>query len=128
VTTVWAKAGLMLRDALDSGARHASLLIAAPSGLHAQWRPEAHAGSGDVTKGPIPAAPDEPLLLRLTRRGNTITTEYSSDHGKSFHPASDPMTFDRPLPLTLHVGLVITSHDLDRSSEAIFDRFRIQPR
>jgi regulation of enolase protein 1 (concanavalin A-like superfamily) len=60
-----------------------------------------------------------PITLRLTRRGDTLTAEYSTDEGKSFQ-AVDRYLFVPPLPKTLHVGLLITADNRTRVSEARF--------
>ena len=66
-----------------------------------------------------------PIMLRLTRRGNTITPSYSLDEGQTFLAVGGPLTFAQPLAPTLHVGLAISSNDRDRHSEAAFSDFQI---
>ena len=68
-----------------------------------------------------------PIVLRLTRQGDTITARYSTDEGKSFQAACEPMTFDSPLPKTVYAGLAITAHDASQTSEARFSGLRVEP-
>ena len=77
------------------------------------------------------AAMKLPILLRLTRRGDTITAEYSRDNGKSFQPAgkqfdievlgyirNDPATTEiytllpRIQAMTVHDGRVVAIYDI----------------
>jgi hypothetical protein len=104
-TNAWAKAGLMIRESLDPGARNASLFATTAHGLLYQWRPTAN----DVTESKAVvghAGLKLPILLRITRRGNTLTSDYSTDSGRSFHPAGEPVSFDPPLARTIYGGLV----------------------
>jgi len=126
-THAWAKAGLMLRESLQPGARNASLFTTAESGLTYQWRPAAN----DLTESKAVlehAGLKLPILLRITRRGNTISTEYSMDYGKRFHPADDPFPFQPPLPEAIYAGLAITAHDPAQVSEAKFSGLEVRKR
>jgi hypothetical protein len=131
-TDEWAKASLMLRESLEAGARNVYLLSTGTHGLIYQWRPAA-AGPTDsigVIQRPAPAPTllKLPLLLRLTRRGNTITAQYSRDQGRSFQPAGAPYQFDEPLPETAYGGPAITAHDASQVSEAKSDGLEIRKR
>ena len=65
-------------------------------------------------------SPRLPILLRLTRRGNTVTRQYSTDEGRTFRSAGPPVTFDRPLPKRLYIGLASAAGDRRQISEATF--------
>ena len=84
----------------------------------------------DASGGSI--IPDEklrlPIVLRLARQGDTITARYSTDEGKTFQAAGEPLTFESPLPKTVYAGLAITAHDASQTSEAKFDGLKIEPR
>lgn len=126
-TNEWAKAGVMFRESLMPGARHAMLLTSASSGLAFQWR----AAAGAESEWPDAATIESdllklPLLLRLTRRGKTITAEYSTDDGKTFQSAGDPLTFAEDLPKTVYVGLAVTAHDDEQLTEATFQAPKIE--
>lgn len=123
----WAKAGIMIRESLEPGARHAMLVLTPANGLAFQWRMQRN----DISEWPGSAAIDSdsllpPLVLRLTRRGNTITPEYSTDNGQTFQSAGDPVTFETALPRTVHVGLAITAHTTAQVSEAKFSNLEIR--
>jgi hypothetical protein len=68
-----------------------------------------------------------PVLVRLTRRGSTITTEYSLDEGRSFRPASAPVTFHPPLPRTVYAGASIWAPSESEPGEVTLHELRIAP-
>jgi hypothetical protein len=63
--------------------------------------------------------------LRLTRRGNTILAEYSSDKGRSFRAVGPQFTFPDPLPKRMYVGLFWDDYSVGSASEAKFSGLRI---
>jgi hypothetical protein len=124
----WAKAALMLRDSIDPGARHLHLGISPAHGLYLQCRSFTNDYTDDVgSPRAIPAALKPPLMLRLIRQGDKITAQYSTDHGKSFRTAGDPVTFYPPLPRSVFVGLAVTAHNAAKVTEARFRDLRIEP-
>jgi hypothetical protein len=70
-----------------------------------------------------------PIVLRLTRQGDTITAEYSTDDGRTFQPGGG-RTFDPSLPNALYVGPMISSGHVSetrsQTSRARFDRIEIR--
>jgi hypothetical protein len=110
------QAGLMLREGLDAGARQMRIGFAPVSnayaadgkgGLHVDQRTGTDVvrrfkrllSSSSVTL---------PIVLRLTRQGETITAEYSLDDGKTFE-AGGSYTFAPPLEKSLFVGLYVNA-------------------
>jgi regulation of enolase protein 1 (concanavalin A-like superfamily) len=119
-----APSGLIIRESLDAGAREMMICHIATSGLIRQWR----ATSDGPTIGwqsLLEGAFKPPLVLRLTRRGNTITPEYSTDDGKTFRVAP-AITFSPPLGRTLYVGMMIASHSRTKASTMRFRDFVVQ--
>jgi len=103
----WTKAGLMVREGLSPGARHASF-FATPSitkGTAFQFRDPENDISSHI------AGPDlaPPVWLKLVRRGDTVTGYYR-------HNITDPWTtlqykvFSFHLADSLDVGLAVSSH------------------
>jgi hypothetical protein len=121
-----AGAGLMIRESLDPGGRTASLMVHhGPAGLRFQWRPSRDAWA--QSRPPLPeAALRLPILLRLTRRGDTLTAGYSKDDGKSWRPAGEAVRFEEPLPRSVYAGLAVTSHREGEISAARFRGVRIR--
>jgi hypothetical protein len=123
----WAKAGVMLRESLEGGARDAYLVITPGRGLAFQWR----AATGDLTNTglPLPSVSQKmPITLRLTRQGDTVWAEYAQDPGERFESAGDRLVFTPALARRLYAGLVITSHQSGNLSEATFSGLTIQNR
>lgn len=117
----WAKAGLMIRETLEPGSRTAYLVLTPVNGLAFQWREATNQNASWPGSAAIDSASlVPPITIRLTRRGNEITPEYSLDDGKTFQSAGDPFVFEPDLARMVHVGLCITAHDANRISEAKF--------
>jgi hypothetical protein len=119
--------GLMIRESLDGTARRAALLMTPGVGLAFQTR----AGTAEYADENDPSAIAgntlrAPVVLRLTRQGNTISSEYSTDSGKTFQPAGDPLTFDQDLPASLSVGLFMNSTDRFNLATAKLSDLQIQ--
>jgi hypothetical protein len=108
----------MIRESIDSGARSMFLGPTAAAGLISQWRATAYdPGAGRRTIGD--ASLKIPIMLRLTRKGNSITAEYSLDDGQTFQ-MSRAITFAPPLATMLYLGLYISADDRSQISEARF--------
>jgi WD40 repeat protein len=123
----YAQAGLMVRESLEAGSRHVSLIAHAAENLATLWRFVANDETADEEALPS-ATLKMPIALRLTRQGSTVTPEYSRDAGKSFQPAGDPVQFDDALAKRVYVGLAISSRDVTQISEATFRGLRIEQR
>lgn len=120
-----ARAGLMIRESLEPGARNTYLYTTPLRGLIYQWRPAANETTNDM--GVIFDPPRFPMLLRLGRRGNTLMAEYSLDNGRRFQPVANPLTLDPPLVPTVYVGLANSSLEVNEISEAKFRDLQIKP-
>jgi hypothetical protein len=119
----------MVRESVEAGARHAHLGTTSDQGLFFQWRPLTNAYTDDHDRPVIShAALKLPIMLRLTRSGDTITAQYSTDQGRSIRAAGDPLTFHPPLAKTVYVGLAVTAHNPNQVSEAKFRGLRIEQR
>ena len=78
-TNVWAKAGVMIRQSLDAGSPMAYMIQSAASGASFGWRLLAAGTCGSMTQAGIVA----PQWVKLTRKGNAFTAQYSAD-GKTW--------------------------------------------
>jgi hypothetical protein len=110
------KAGLMMRDSLAPGARHA-FILATPGpakGLAFQRRPTT-GGASVHTAGP---AAEPPALLRLVRTGAVVSAYYSFQSGS--WTLLGTQTF-ASLPATVRVGFAVGSHVHGRLATATFD-------
>jgi hypothetical protein len=133
-TSASAKAGLMIREGLTTGAREADLVLTgSQNGLVFEWRDAANA-AGNQAANPLIDAPDliPPLWIRLTRNGDKITAEYSLD-GTTWKGGTDPnnQATISGLAAQVNVGLAITSSQGPGSgrdfTEATFQNLTITP-
>jgi regulation of enolase protein 1 (concanavalin A-like superfamily) len=103
-----APAGLVVRESLDPGARYDSLVQRLTIGLVREQR---CSPSEATTKNQLIQAKELtfPIVLRITRQGNTLTAAYSRDDGKTFEVAGSPLEHAPPLEKTLYVGVAACS-------------------
>ena len=111
-TDPWAKAGVMLRDTLSPGSKHAFAALTPGNGLAFQRRPQA-GGSSQNTGGGSASAP---VWVRLTRVGDTLTASRSPD-GQSWSTIGSAAV---PMGDSLYAGMAVTSHNDGTVSEATF--------
>ena len=94
----WAKAGLLVKDGLDAGARYAAVMVTGGHGVRMQY---------DFTADTAgPATSSEFQWLRLTRAGDTLTG-YASMDGTRWSTVG-VVDLDG-LPSTVRAGLFVTS-------------------
>jgi hypothetical protein len=102
-----APAGIVARESLDGGARYVALMDWSANGLWRQWRPAPYDHTGLFFRNQSQAlhngALRAPIVLRITRKGDTLTSSYSLDEGKTFR-GEHAVTFSPPLAKTLYVG------------------------
>ena len=102
-TNEWAKAGVMIRESLTTGSRHASTFATAANGLAYQRRPVTD-GASTHTAGPGSPAP---YWVRIERQGNVVISSASPD-GTTWTEIRRETIAMSP---TVYVGLAVTSHN-----------------
>jgi len=117
-TDPWAKAGVMMRETLDAGAKHIAMVVTPGSGVSLQLR--ATTGSDSEEAATI-AGVEAPQWVRLTRSGNTFTGEYSAN-GTTWQTVGS-MTM--PILTNLYAGLAVTSHNTNATCTAEFSDINI---
>jgi hypothetical protein len=124
-TSGWAKAGPMIRESLDPGARSAMIYATPANGVAFQWREitSEHTALAQVVDA---ASLKLPIVLRLTRQGNTISSEFSTDDGATFNAAAEPFIYEAGLPARLYVGLAATAHTSRQVTEARFNGLEVK--
>jgi hypothetical protein len=126
-THAWAKAGVMIRESLTPGSKHAMAIVSAAKGLSMQYR-GATGGTSSEAVRTIGAAP---VWLRLTREGNRISTFYAVNPEVS--PDGHIYTWEPLGEVTLamnanvYLGLAVTSHTAGTLATAVFDDVFIRP-
>jgi hypothetical protein len=117
----WVKAGLMIREGLSAGARHASILATPRTerGIAFQRRRQAN-GLSVHTAGPAVAPPG---WLALGRIGDTISAYYRPSASASWILVGrDTLP---GLPLGVSVGLAVSSHVDGTLATAVFDNVTV---
>ncbi len=113
----WAKAGVMIRETLEAGSKHAFVAVTpTPShGLSFQRRPVAGQASANTDVADI----EIPHWVKLTRTGNTFTAQHSADGSTWVDIAVDP-ALEIQMAGNVYIGLALTSHDAAISTSAEF--------
>ena len=115
----WSKAGVMIRESLAAGSRHAMVAASAAQGYTFQRRLET-AGLSISTAGPSTGPPG---WVRLVRTGDVF---------KGYHSANNitwTLIGHEVIPLgdTVYVGLPVTSHNPQVAAVAVIDAVTVTP-
>jgi fibronectin type 3 domain-containing protein len=97
-----AKAGVMIRETLAAGSRHAMADVQSSSGIEFIWRSSTGGSSSSSGAGGTP-----PNWVRLTRTNNVFTAYYSGD-GNSWTQNGFPVTI--AMTVGAYIGLPVCSH------------------
>jgi RHS repeat-associated protein len=116
-THPWAKAGVMLRESLTAGSRHAMTVLTAANGVAFQRRVTIN-GTSTHTAGALVSAP---YWVRLVRSGSTLTAYQSADGMTWQLVGSETIS----LPASVYVGLAVTAHDNTLLNTATFDNVSV---
>jgi endonuclease/exonuclease/phosphatase family metal-dependent hydrolase/regulation of enolase protein 1 (concanavalin A-like superfamily) len=114
----WTKAGVMIRDTLAAGSRHAFMLVSPGNGIAFQRRL--------LTDGPSSSTAwsgAAPIWLKLTRSGNLFRAYKSTDGVAWTLVGSDSIT----MGATVYVGLAVSSHVKGSVATAVFDNVSVTP-
>ncbi len=103
-TDPWAKAGVMIRETLDPGARNIAMVITPGNGAEIQYRTSPVGSTAFATRGGLTA----PYWVRLTRTGNTFAGYCSAD-GTNWIQVGTTQSI--AMTANTYVGLAVTSHN-----------------
>jgi regulation of enolase protein 1 (concanavalin A-like superfamily) len=115
----WSKAGVMIRETLNAGSRHALALSSAGKGYAFQRRVD----PGGFSQNTAGTAGAPPGWVRLVRTGALIEAFQSLDGTKWTLIGSDAI----PMTDTVYVGIATTSHNAATATDAVLDNFKITP-
>ncbi len=115
-TNPWAKAGVMIRETVDSGSSEVALVVSQQAGIAHQWRKE----QGDNT-GWIGTSGSAPSWIKLERSGNSFISYKSSD-GENWSLIS---SIDISMGSETLIGLCVTSHDDNKINMAQFNNVKL---
>ena len=113
-TSVWAKAGVMLRATVDPGSPYYAAFVTPGNGIAVQWR----SAQGGATSQVL-ASGGPPVYLRVARTGGTYST-YTSPDGSIWTLVAGS-TINLGLTGSVLAGLAVTSHNWGVLSSATFD-------
>ncbi|MCX5646800.1 MAG: hypothetical protein NTZ17_19300 [Phycisphaerae bacterium] len=102
----WAKAGVMIRESLHPGSKHAFVCVTPDYGVSFQQRPE----TGNVMSQVATAGLVAPYWVKLTRTGDVFTAQRSAD-GVTWVNATTTASVTIPMASNVLIGLALTSHD-----------------
>lgn len=118
-TDAWAKSGVMIRETLSAGSKHAMMAVTPGNGLHFQYRTATGGSSTDIAGG----AGTAPSWVRLVRTGNTITA-YASANGSAWTTVG---AVSLSLGSSVYIGLAVTSHADGTLNTSTFDNVTAVP-
>lgn len=117
-TNDWAKAGVMIRETLDTGSKHAQMVITPNSGISFQNR----TATGDTSSHTTVPGYSAPYWLRLVRSGDTLTGYRSPDGSDWTQIGSETIA----MATDAYVGLVVTSHNDGTLCTGTFSNVSVQ--
>ena len=118
----YSKAGVMIRETLDSGSRHASMALTPDFGGELNYRTSTGGATGKVSYNPAATPPvGASYWVRMVRQGTLLTGSVSID-GVQWQQAG---TATVSMAAVVFVGLAVTSHDDGSLSSARFENVSI---
>jgi hypothetical protein len=120
-SSVWAKAGLMMRATTDPGSPYYAVFVTPGNGIVVQWRSSQGAATNQVaTTG------STPVYLQVTRSGTTFSAATSSD-GVNWTPVAGAAVSLTNSSGALLRGFAVTSHSNGKLGTAVFDNVATTP-
>ena len=119
-TNDWAKAGVMIRETLEPGSKHALACVTPGNGVAFQGRTAADSGSFNSNESGITA----PYWIKLERdvMGNFMA--FHSADGSNWGPVGNSVATNIPMNSSVYIGLALTSHDTTLTCEAKFSNVK----
>ena len=112
-TYSWAKSGVMIRETLDAGSKHAIMLVSAAKGVAFQWRGTT-GGTSQSVAGSLSAPP---RWVKLVRSGSTFTGYESADGSTWTQVSSQTIA----MATNVYIGLAVTSHNTSATTTSTVD-------
>ncbi|MFH1719871.1 MAG: carbohydrate binding domain-containing protein, partial [Planctomycetota bacterium] len=120
-TDPWAKAGVMIRDTLEPGSKHAFACVTPGNGAASQGRIDTGGASFNTAQGGITA----PHWVKLER---TISGSFIVSHsanGTTWVPVTNSNPTSIQMASTVYVGLAVTAHNAGARCQAVFSNVTI---
>jgi hypothetical protein len=120
-TNGWAKAGVMIRETMDPGSKHAFACMTPSNGVAAQGRDATDGDSFNTNQTGI----STPYWVKLERSASGNFVVSHSANGATWSPVEGASPRNITMSATVYVGLALTSHDADLTCEAVFSNVTI---
>jgi len=116
-TDPWAKAGIMIRETLTAGSRHAMMAATPANGtwFGRRLQPDTASVSSKDTTGTSSA------WLRLVRTSNLIEGFWSTDGVNWIRVGSETIS----MAATVYVGMAATSHNTSTATTVVYDNLAV---
>jgi hypothetical protein len=115
-TNAWAKAGVMIRETLDAGSKHAFVAVTPGNGVASQGRDFTDGVSFNTNQTGVAA----PYWVKLERDAAGNFTASHSANGTTWQPVGTSTPMNIPMSTTAYIGLALTSHDAALTCQAVF--------
>jgi len=115
-TDGWAKAGVMIRETLDGGSKHAFACITPSNGVAAQGRTTTGAASFNANQTGITA----PHWVKLERSASGNFTVSHSANGTTWQAVTGATPQNISMGSNVYIGLALTAHNAAATCEAVF--------
>jgi len=111
-TNTWAKAGVMIRETLNPGSKHASMVVTPAQGVSFQRRVAADGASTDTTTAGIVA----PQWVKIER---DLAGNFRASYSVNGSTWTLLGTENIQMTAMVHIGLAVTSHDAALACQAV---------
>ncbi|MHC4085013.1 MAG: LamG-like jellyroll fold domain-containing protein [Planctomycetota bacterium] len=123
VTSGWAKVGPAIRETLEAGSRHAMTAFTGSNGAQFVWRMDTNGGSNGIVKDDM-VIKVPPNLLRITRTGDEILSEYGEEVPWLPHPdwyviGGFPVSV--PMNTDVTIGVVVCATNNGALNKAVLE-------
>ncbi|MBN2316080.1 MAG: hypothetical protein JXM79_19290 [Sedimentisphaerales bacterium] len=115
-THAWAKAGVMIRETLDAGSKHAFACVSAGNGVAFQGRSGTDATSFSTNQTDVTA----PHWVKLERDAAANFAVSHSADGTNWQSVGNTIPVNIPMTSTVYIGFALTSRDATQTCEAVF--------
>ena len=115
-TNAWAKAGVMIRETLDAGAKHAFACVTPENGVASEGRTTVDGTSFSTNQTGITA----PRWVKLERDASGNFTVSHSTNGTTWQSVENSVPTNIPMASDVYIGLAVTSHDAAQACQAVF--------
>jgi hypothetical protein len=115
-TNGWAKAGVMIRQTLEGGSKHAFACITPSNGVASQGRLDTGGASFNYNESGFAA----PHWVKLERDMAGNFTVFHSANGTAWQAVAGATPQNTQMGSNVYIGLALTSHDAALTCEAVF--------